>query len=190
MCQTGEDVALSSETVFGGLTNERGVQQLHRGAALKSAVAALGQPHTAHAAVPNRLEQAVGAELRAGERGPRGQNLGRVLQKTRRAHHVELGEPVRDFLGAAGVLGAKRRQPHRALVVRELQRSLEVRADGFPAFALALRHVSLPTVNRAESRRAPCDGERGAPSATVAARSVQTLLSSPRSRRTKTRRRT
>src|SRR5262249_5193387 len=150
-------------------------------AALISAVAAFGQPDTAHPAVADRLEQAVGAELHAAERGPRGENLGGVLKKTRRAHHVEFGEPAGNLGGVAGVLRAKRRQPGRALVARELQRALQVSADGFPAFALALRHVSLPTVTRAEPRRAPRDGDRGAPCATVAGSSVRTRLSWPRS---------
>ena len=188
--QPREDVALSRETLFAGVADQRGVQQLHGDPALESAVAAFGQPHASHASLADRLDEAVRADLHAGERGPRGEDIGNVFQKAHRAHRVEFGEPGRNPLGDGRMLSAERRQPDHALVARELQRSVEVRAHGSPAFVLAFQHVSQPeSITRAEWRRAPRGGDRGAPSASFAARSVPTLLSSPRSPRRRSRKR-
>ena len=60
--QLRQDAALAREPLFAGAADERDVQQLHRSAALVAAVAALGQPHRAHAAAAERRDQRVGAD--------------------------------------------------------------------------------------------------------------------------------
>ena len=60
--EPGENVAFAPEPLFAGAPQQREVQQLDRRAPFEAAVAALGQPHAAHAALTDSRDQAVGAE--------------------------------------------------------------------------------------------------------------------------------
>ena len=51
MAEAGEDVAFAPESLLARPAHERHVQQLDRGSSFEAAVAALGQPHAAHAAL-------------------------------------------------------------------------------------------------------------------------------------------
>ena len=60
--EPGENVALAPEPLFAGAPQQREVQQLDRRAPFEAAVAALGQPHAAHAALTDPRDQAVRTE--------------------------------------------------------------------------------------------------------------------------------
>ncbi len=68
MAQAREDGAFAREALLAGAAEQRDVEQLDRGASLKAAVAALGEPDAARAALPDRRDQPVGAEDLAGQR--------------------------------------------------------------------------------------------------------------------------
>ena len=74
--------------------HQREVQQLDRGAALEAAVRALGQPDRAHAAVPDRRDQPIGADGVAGERHLLGRRDGALFEKALFEHGPALVEEL------------------------------------------------------------------------------------------------
>ena len=71
MGEAGQDAALAPEALLAARPTRLGVEQLHRGQALEAAVAAPGEPHAAHAALPMSETQRVGADRLAGQRSRR-----------------------------------------------------------------------------------------------------------------------
>ena len=51
--QPGEKIAFAPESLFAGATNQCDVEQFDRCASLEASVAAFGQPHAAHPALPD-----------------------------------------------------------------------------------------------------------------------------------------
>ena len=169
---------------------------------LEAAVAARGQPHAAHAAVADRRRQRVGADRHAGQRGS-GRSASRAAP-----FEEALGVSWRCSSSIASTSvaisgssrGGRARQASRSCR-REVEHAIEVPAGPQPAslrsIALMRRFDQKDRKRRVERRhqatgRRPAgrDAGRCAPSPSRAARSAPRRSTWPRSRRTRSRRRT
>ena len=90
------------EALLAGSADERGVQQLHGDPAVVAPVGALGQPHAAHPAVADRLDQTVRAELQPGQGRPGRLDGGGALEEVVVLDGVALGQPAGDLVGELG----------------------------------------------------------------------------------------
>ncbi len=100
--QAAEDASFAREPRFAGAADERGVQQLDGDPAVVAPVGALGQPHAAHAAVADRLDQPVRAQLQSGQGRPRRLDGGSAGQEVVVLDGVALGEPAGNLAGELG----------------------------------------------------------------------------------------
>ena len=163
MGEASEDVTFTPEALPGGAADQGNVEQLDRDLGLVAAVAAVGEPDAAHAAVAERLFERVGAKGLAGERRAfrRGRTLleiaGRVervglaeqdfeLRRERRVARTQAGEPLRPLrLGGAPARGraadsaaASGRWPG-----ARASRSVDVVAERAPQVEARLQPVAL-----------------------------------------------
>ena len=81
MGQLRENRALPPESLFSRPAHETRVQEFHGDAPFEAAVAAPREPDAAHAALADRLDQRVGSDRLAGERGLRGRLRRCLLEK-------------------------------------------------------------------------------------------------------------
>ena len=96
MGEPREDTGLAGEALGCVASEQRRVQQLDGGALRELAVAALSQPYRAHAALADRLDQPVGADLQAGAGAARPSPIETLLEKAGGLHQVELAQPAGD----------------------------------------------------------------------------------------------
>ena len=185
--EPGEDAPLAGEAIFARAPHQGGVEQLDGHPAFEAPVSALRHPHGAHPPVADRCDQPVGAQLQTGQRRARRLERGGVCQEVGVIDVGAFREPVLDLRGQVGRVRANRRQPCGALVGRQIERRVQVRAGGLPAGAPVARHSpATRAARRREGRRAG----RHAPWSTGGVRCVPTCPSWPRSRRTRSRRST
>ena len=122
--------------------HERDVQQLDRGASFEAAVAALGQPHAAHAALADARDQTVRAEGLSRQRrqpGLRRQRDG-ALEETRLVERVVLRKQ-RPQVGGEGAVLRSARTPARPRDPRRTCRARDrVGPHRAPAFRAEGRH--------------------------------------------------
>ena len=145
MGEAREDVAFAAEPLFAGPAHQREVEQLDRDPSLEAAVAALAQPHAAHAALTDALDEAVRADGLSAERREAGvlrQGHG-LLQEFRGVELLVLGEQRAQIGGERGVVFVDRREPFRALRGRQIERFVQIRAQLAPAVGAEGRHLAL-----------------------------------------------
>ncbi len=184
-----QKASLPLETRFAGAPDEAHVQELHCGLTLEAAVAAPGQPDAAHAALADGRDQRVGTDPLARERRRRGTVQGLVFEKALPAESAAFLEKSLHLGGQVRILCAQRLQPGAALVIRNLQRAIQVGTHDLPAIP-ALRGHGYSS----ELTWRPPAGSRGAdrcaPFPSGAARSFPTSPASRRSPQTRSRKRT
>ena len=115
MRQPGEDGAFAPEPLFAGAADQRDVEQLDGRAALEAAVAALGQPDAAHAALADQRRRA-GTRRRSGPPATASARRARSAERAARGiatrgRDLVLGEQRLEVRGERGVARANRRQP-------------------------------------------------------------------------------
>ena len=134
MRQAREDRAFTPEAIFTLAADQRRVQQLDRRVPFEAAVAAPRQPHRAHAAMTDRRDQRVGANLLSGERRARGR-LGRlrgVGEEPAALDRLLLGEQAFEIVRDLRRLRPHGGQQRAAFFGREIERLFQVRTDSLP----------------------------------------------------------
>jgi hypothetical protein len=66
--EAGEDARLARETLDARCAGKPGIEDLDRDTLIELPVAAFGEPHGAHAALADRLDEAVRADITSCER--------------------------------------------------------------------------------------------------------------------------
>src|SRR5204863_3437046 len=129
-----EKIAFAPETLLACPAHERGMQQLDGNLALVAAVAAAGEPHAAHAALPEWRLQRIRADRLTGQSGPlRVQRRGPILEKALTVEGACVLEQRVDLSRERGILLPQRREPSDSLVDGHLQNAIEQRTDSPPA---------------------------------------------------------
>src|SRR6516225_641040 len=132
MCQAAQNSALTFETLLAAFPHQRDIENLHRYAPLKSSVASFGQPDGAHSSMADLRNQGVDAEnLTCQTRAPRQFQSAR-LEKALLRQCAVLAKQYFQLIGQSRVLALEGGQPSRALIVRHLERFVEVRTKSLP----------------------------------------------------------
>ncbi len=187
--QPREDRAFAAEPLLAGAADQREIQQLDGGTALEAPIAPLGEPDAARSAFAEWLEEAVGANDLARERRRRCQAR---VERDAVEEVLVVGDGLAvehraELCRQARVAFADRRQPGLPRLGRDVERRVEVRAQRPPAIRGERRHGPRASMARGATRHGA--GTAG-PSPSRAGWCVRRRPAWPRSRRTRTRRRT
>nr|WP_326538432.1 hypothetical protein [Pseudorhodoferax sp.] len=157
MRQPRQDGALAPKARRQRLPHDARVQQLDGRAALKVAVAALGQPHRAHAAFAQRFNQCVGANAAAGQalHGHGGITLQHLVQPTRACVRGQQGA---QFGRQPCVARGQRVDPAGALFGGQVQHLVEPGAQALPVVDVdghqdSRRVIGQAVLNRGKRKR-------------------------------------
>ena len=156
MREPRQDRAFAPEPFLGRAPEQRSIQQLDRSMAREPAVAALGEPDTAHPAVADRRHQRIRAEGQPGQRGFGRVDHGRRGQKPLRRQQVVLGQERPDVCGCQRILGDEHLEVLVTLCRRQVKQSIEMRAGTLPAVGADRAHV-LPARSVDRKRRSKPD---------------------------------
>ena len=202
MREPREDRAFALEALSAGAADERGVEQLDRRLAFEAAVAALGQPDAAHAAVADGRDQRVGADRRRPRaRAPAGASrpATREIPRPSTAGAPPAGPRRRPPARLSSA--RKRRQPGVAFGRRQVQDAIEMRAGALPALDVECAHsMSIRSEDRKRAAKADIRQRGVVPQGLVQVdprflpvalhRALRHGHASPQSRRRRSRRRT
>ena len=125
--------------------DEGEVQQLHRDLTGKATVAALGQPHAAHATLPYRRDERVGAERLARQRLSR-RSEWHVLEKVLPTELLVRFEQSADLGSRRRFVGGERVEPCSPLGAFQIERAVEVLAQREPAIVARRGHRRTPSL--------------------------------------------
>ena len=149
--EPGEDACPRAGSVSPPVAaDQRGVQQLDRGPALEAAVAALGQPDAAHAAVADRRHERVGADAsrRPAAVGPAARARRRRGSPPRSEARCSSSSASRSSATARIVAAAAIASQAARSAGVQVQRLVEVRAERVPAAACRVTSIESPSDSR------------------------------------------
>ena len=142
--EAAEDAALAPKALLARVTDQAGIEQLHRGLPLEAAVAAPGEPHAAHPTLPDERDHRVSADRLPGQRSPWGWQGHAAFEEAFLAESGAFGEERPEFGGEGRVLRAERLEPREALVAHQLERLFQIGAEDLPAFLAESRQGFYP----------------------------------------------
>jgi hypothetical protein len=152
MSEARENGAFALEAFSTSAPDELGVEQLHRGLTLESAVAARREPYAAHATSAERLDQRVGADGRAFERFGPAEAARALVEESGRAEDAMLIQQRLDVCRQLRLLGAEERKPGVSILGCEPQGVIEMRADPVPAAGVEFHGACALSIRRSERR--------------------------------------
>ncbi len=120
-----------------GAADERNIEQLDRGPPLEPSIGPFREPDRAHAAPPDRSDQAVGAEDLPRERLLERRTIDRrniAFEEMRRLDGLVLGEQHPEVGCERGVVCPDEAEPGRTFVRGDIERLVQQRAQLAPAF--------------------------------------------------------
>ena len=110
MRELRQHLAFATEAFGAAARDQREVQELDRRLAFEATIAAMREPHAAHAALPERTLERVGADALAGERvgGVGGEVQRRAFEKRLALDRGLVGEQRRELVGERRIVARKR----------------------------------------------------------------------------------
>ena len=132
MCETAQNSTFAFESLGAASPHQGDIQHFYRDAPLKPTVVSLGEPNGAHSAMANLRDQGIDAKNLPSQALPSRKLRRFLLKKSFFIERTVLIEQPLQLRGNSRILIAQRSEPGGALVVRQLQRPVEVRTEGLP----------------------------------------------------------
>src|SRR6187397_145102 len=132
VCETAQNSTFAFESLLAAFPQQGDIQHFYGDAPLKPAVVSLGEPNRAHPAMANLRDQGIDAEDLPCQALPSRKLRGFLLEKALFNKRAVLAEQHFQLRGNGRILTLERGEPGGALVIRQLERPVEVRTEGLP----------------------------------------------------------